>query len=97
MRGAGCVCVKALPASNEGVSWWSRAMSPRHRRTLNAGRLPCAHLKFGGRTVTRPAPPHRIPAGESADEDEDDDGGDDNIRYGVCAICLGHCLLTSAL
>ena len=65
MWGAVCVCVKALPASSEGVSQWSRAMSPRHRRTLNARHLPCAHLKFGGRTVTRPAQPHRIPAGES--------------------------------
>lgn len=46
--------------------------------------------------MTRPAPPHRIPAGERADEEEED-GGDNDIRYGVCAVCLGHCLLTSAL
>lgn len=90
------MCVKAPPASSVGVSRRSGAMSRRHRRTLNAGCLPCAHLNFGGRTVTRPAPPHRIPAGERADEEEED-GGDNDIRYGVCAVCLGHCLLTSAL
>lgn len=30
-------------------------------------------------------------------DEEEEDGGDNDIRYGVCAVCLGHCLLTSAL